>query len=592
MAELTSWAETMKQVFIGGSTSQFVLYGNVFDLVPIARKNSSTDFVSLRDYLEEAMFAPFEVVIFYDRGKGIRIKRGMDEFRKYLSIHDSFNDTNYATYPGHLPRDSRRALELVDRFIQVGLQRTRYIDNTSGITGGPLKSVHDPLKIAVVVDYSQYVAPRAEITQLMGDSAETLIKILDWASDPSILGANIVTCLITENLQDLNKLIVENPYNSKIKVPMPTEKELIDYCEHLRHKTPDFSKYCKMTPELFGQSMLGLTRVGVRSVVALAVNNQMELNQKFLSQNKKKIIEKECNDLLEFIEVPYNLDMVAGHKAAKEWLREDTQLIKEGKTRSIPMGYLLTGGIGTGKTFLANCWAGELGIPFVKFKNFRDKWQGSTEGNLEKIFTVMDALGQVIVFIDEADQSTGKRDGGGGDSGVSGRVYSMLAQKMSDTRNRGKIIWILATSRPDLLEVDLKRQGRLDVHIPLFPPQTDKERNELFKVVVKKSGSDLPVTKLPKLPKNIALGGNEMEALIVRAFRVYDLQKSKKKRTLEDIIAELLTDFRPSAHTKALEYMDLVAVKECTDTKFLPEHFKNMSMEELDTRIEELKYNL
>ena len=68
---------------------------------------------------------------------------------------------------------------------------------------------------------------------------------------------------------------------------------------------------------------------------------------------------------------------------------------------------------------------------------------------------------------------TGKREGDGGDSGLSGRVYGMLAKEMSDTRNRGKILWVFATSRPDLLEVDLKRQGRLDVHIPLFPPDAE-----------------------------------------------------------------------------------------------------------------------
>ena len=118
------------------------------------------------------------------------------------------------------------------------------------------------------------------------------------------------------------------------------------------------------------------------------------------------------------------------------------------------------------------CWAGELGIPCVVFKNFRDRWVGATESNLEKIFAVLRALGQVVVFVDEADQASGRREGGDGDSGLSGRVYSMLAKEMSDTRNRGRIIWVFATSRPDLLEVDLKRQGRLDVHIPLFPPET------------------------------------------------------------------------------------------------------------------------
>ena len=90
--------------------------------------------------------------------------------------------------------------------------------------------------------------------------------------------------------------------------------------------------------------------------------------------------------------------------------------------------------------------------------------QHATESNLEKIFSVLRAIGQVVVFVDEADQMAGKREGGDNDSGLSGRVYGMLAKEMSDTRNRGKIIWVFATSRPDLLEVDLKRPGRLDVH--------------------------------------------------------------------------------------------------------------------------------
>ena len=45
----------------------------------------------------------------------------------------------------------------------------------------------------------------------------------------------------------------------------------------------------------------------------------------------------------------------------------------------------------------------------------------------------------------------------------------MMAKEMSNTENRGRILWILASSRPDLIEVDLKRPGRVDVKIPLFP---------------------------------------------------------------------------------------------------------------------------
>src|SRR4029077_16526991 len=144
------------------------------------------------------------------------------------------------------------------------------------------------------------------------------------------------------------------------------------------------------------------------------------------------------------------------------------------------------------------------------FKNFRDRWVGATESNLEKIFAILHALGQVVVFVDEADQATGRRGGGDGDGGLSGRVYSMLAKEMSETRNRGRIIWVFATSRPDLVEVDLKRQGRLDVHIPLFPPQTPEEMRDLLLSVAKKFQFPLGEADIPSLPKGVTLGGNEI----------------------------------------------------------------------------------
>src|SRR5687768_9143177 len=144
------------------------------------------------------------------------------------------------------------------------------------------------------------------------------------------------------------------------------------------------------------------------------------------------------------------------------------------------MGYLLCGPVGTGKTFLVECLAGEAGVPVVKLKNFRDRWVGSSEGNLEKIFRLIRALGRCMVFIDEADQTLGRRDAGSGDSGLSGRLYSMIAQEMADSGNRGRVMWILASSRPDLIEVDLKRPGRVDVKVPLLPTTTLQESGALI----------------------------------------------------------------------------------------------------------------
>jgi SpoVK/Ycf46/Vps4 family AAA+-type ATPase len=164
----------------------------------------------------------------------------------------------------------------------------------------------------------------------------------------------------------------------------------------------------------------------------------------------------------------------------------------------------------------------------------------------------------------------------------------MLAKEMSETRNRGRIIWVFATSRPDLLEVDLKRQGRLDVHIPLFPPQTAAEMRDLLLSVARKLKVPLEDADLPVVPEGLVLGGNEIEGILVRALRIHALAADPAP-ALKEILGQVLTEVRPNAYTRKLEYMDLVAVKECTDARFLPDRFLRLTPEELETRIDELR---
>jgi len=77
------------------------------------------------------------------------------------------------------------------------------------------------------------------------------------------------------------------------------------------------------------------------------------------------------------------------------------------------MGYLIAGPIGTGKTFMVSAFAGEIGVPMVKLRNFRSKWQGATESNLEKVLNILKAMAPVAVMIDEADAFLGDRDSAG-----------------------------------------------------------------------------------------------------------------------------------------------------------------------------------
>ena len=603
---LPAWADEMRQVFRAGATSQFVLHGNVFDLVPAPDGKGGTRFVSLTDFLTGTMFQPFDVVVRYDRGRGVRIEppdpsrqdayKGVEEVFRFLKGVDAFRGAPAALdavaekmdkldLRDQLPRDPKRALEIVDRVLAFARRRTTVKDG---------KVVSSPLKVAVILDYAHFIAPQGDPIYV-ADLSQTLIQIQEWAANPEVTSSFVATVLITENLADLNKSLVETPYSAKIRVQLPGSEDIRSFVLELVPDAKEFEKASEVTREVLGDKLVGLSRVSVRTLVRRALTSGERITGAYLTRMKKELIEKEAAGRLEFLESSRTLDDVAGHDEAKAWLREDALLLKRGRTMAIPMGYLLTGRIGTGKTYLVECLAGDVGIPCVEMKNFRDKWVGATEGNLEKVFSILHALGQVIVFVDEADQMTGKRGGGDGDSGLSGRIYGMLAKEMSDTKNRGRIVWIFATSRPDLVEVDLKRQGRLDVHIPLFPPGDAAGRATLFAAMARKLKLPIKSEELPPLPDNDQLGGNEMEGLLVRALRVYESGKDAEERglgqakPLRACIESAISDFRPSAHVERLQLMDLLAVKECTDTRFLPDRFRKLSLSEVNTRIEALK---
>ncbi|MDB6117541.1 MAG: hypothetical protein JWO08_1322, partial [Verrucomicrobiaceae bacterium] len=319
-------------------------------------------------------------------------------------------------------------------------------------------------------------------------------------------------------------------------------------------------------------ALAGATLNSVETLLQTRQHRGQPLNSKDLVALKKELIEKDAGGLIEFIKTDRSLEDLHGQEAIKKWLRQDIALWQQGDLAALPMGYLFCGPVGTGKTFMVECLAGEAGVPVVKMKNFRDKWVGSTESNLEKIFRLLEALGRCIVFVDEADQALGRRSGGDGDSGVGGRVYGMMAEQMSNSRNRGRVLWVLATSRPDLVEVDLKRPGRVDVKIPLFPTATPEEGYKLIRALSKRRGLALPETVPEALKASIPdlLTPGAAEALSVKIYRATKTSASSPEQAL----ATALGDYQPPVRTEIIQAQIKLAVDEATDLSFVPERFR------------------
>jgi SpoVK/Ycf46/Vps4 family AAA+-type ATPase len=405
-----------------------------------------------------------------------------------------------------------------------------------------------------------------------------------------LLAADSTTVLLTENLADLNKTLVQNPYTNELKINIPDEKQRKDFI-HFEVGEDEFGNLSNVSAEVVAQQTAGLNFINIRSILSNARENKETITHDRLSEAKKELIEAEAYGLLEFVETHYTLDDVAGHTKVKEHLRHAVQALKSGRRDVLPMGYLVCGPVGTGKTFLVNCFASEVGIPMVKLKNFRSQWQGVTEGNLEKILGLLKAMAPVAVMIDEADAYLGDRDASG-DSGVSSRVFSQIATFMSDTRNRGRILWFLMTARPDLMPVDLKRQGRAEEHLALFPPHTKEERVELFEVMKNKTGLKMTEEYVPQTIEQglKSFSGADMEAALTRAkFRA---AAQGLEKVTPEILDTALNDFLPPTYPEEIELQTLSAVIECTSKELLPERYQEMDRGEILEKIEDLKLRI
>jgi SpoVK/Ycf46/Vps4 family AAA+-type ATPase len=566
LADLPAWAQKLAQQYYTKTVSTFLLYGAVRDLQPITQEDGARAFASLRTFLSDELFGGRDHVLFYDRSSGIRAAspETQQDVSRAMNAYDALYGTDYAKV---MPRDPGRALQILENYLRLRLS--------------------DGKSLALVIDFAETLAPGGEMAHLSAEDRFVLATLTKWAHDPQFLAGDVSIVLLVENLAEISPRLSRNPYVANIEISLPDEEGRLDY---VRYKLEGRKASQISDVPLAGLAKMtaGLSRINLDRLLTEAIERDSRITPELLKEKKREIIQAECHGLLEFIEPSHSLDAVAGHAKAKQMLRSASSALKKGRIEVMPMGYLVSGPVGTGKTFLVTCFAGEIGVPCVKFLNFRSQWQGVTEANLEKIFNLLKALWPVAVMIDEADAFLGNRDASG-DSGTSSRVFASIASFMGNTEFRGKIIWFLLTCRPDLLPIDLKRQGRAEEHVGLFYPQTDAERDELFKVISKKTKVDVELPSFGALVPDQAktMSGADIEAVLVRSkFRA--LAEGREKVAVEDVTA-VLKDFVPPSYPLEIELQNLAAVQECTSRELLPEAFRSMDRDFVTRRIRELK---
>ncbi len=565
LSTLPPWAQKLAQRYFTRTVSTFVLYGAVRDLQPLTRTDGGgVQFDNLKKFLSDELFGARDHVIFYDRSSGIRGAgtESQQDLVRELNRYDSAFGTDFAKT---MPRAPGQALQILENYL-----RGKLSDNKS---------------VALVIDFAETIAPAGDMSHLSAEDRFVLATLTKWASDPQFLEGNMSIVLLVETLADITPRLSRNPYVSNIEITLPNEEERLDFVKW-KLEGQKLQSISDVSYQALAKITAGLSRINLDRLLTEAMESGVRITPEILKEKKKEIIQAECHGLLEFIEPEYTLDVVAGHAKAKKMLRDASSALKKGRIEVVPMGYLVSGPVGTGKTFLVTCFAGEIGIPCVKFLNFRSQWQGVTEANLEKIFNLLKALWPVAVMIDEADAFLGDRDAGG-DSGTSSRIFAAIASFMGNTAYRGKIVWFLLTCRPDLLPIDLKRQGRAEEHIALFYPQTADERAELFKAMQKKTKVNVDVPDFAQLTGGHEYSGADIEAILVRS-KFHAFIAGRDAVTREDVEA-VVKDFMPPSYPLEVELQNLVAVQECTSRDLLPEVFSKLDREFVTRRVKEIK---
>lgn len=610
-SEHPAWAEELRRRYLRGEASQFIVHGNIFDRVVRGGK-----LVPVSTYLAQMLGESKSTVFVYNVSVGGKLVKAETKAP--------------ALDAALLSREPDKVLPAVERML-------RTAD-----------------RFACILEYAETIAPAADTNFLSDSDRGSVVSLHRWSLAPEFESSDNIIVLIAENLAELHPKLVSNPKIATIKVEIPDEaarRRVIELCSPdadaawvtrlaavtaglkaiqiesiLRpaEAADDVSDRQAFIARLLGPgseeraSKLahitgGMDRDEIRKLVApeasaelVARSQQSERDEvdRLIAARKREILERECFGLIEFVEPKHDFSVVGGVDPIKEELLRIARAIREGRTSRVPMGLLFTGPMGTGKTFIAEAFACESGLTTIKLKNFRSKWVGSTEGNLEKILSVIQAIGQVLVIIDEGDRAFGNGEGDG-DGGTSSRVIARIKEFMSDTRNRGRILFILMTNRPDRLDIDIKRAGRLDRKIPFFYPQTPEQVEAVIAAQLRRhrvaSALEFPRDREVAAAPLIGLSNADIEATLLLAAEYASeavigaeppTDASSGAPVDAAAMARAVRDYLPARDTRMLEFMELLAVFEASNRRMLPPRYAEMSAEELQARLDVLKLEI
>lgn len=547
------WYKEIADKWSAGIAHMFLLHGNTGDTVDGAN--------TVQTFLSDTfgLCLDRDIVILYDRSSGITFPLASHRSNFYKAIAMDTPEDDY-----DLPRDPSGALRLIERVLPL---------TKEGPNGTRVPAT------AVIISFAETIVPANDVSGMSGEDRTVLVTLQRWAREPEFIQIGPPVFLIAENLAE-NNLALRGASSrvEAIELPYPKLEERKTYIEALAKtqgvKVEDTGRTAAMTA--------GLKRIHIEDIILRARLEDRVVDAELIKARKDEIVRAEFAEVLELMDPEYGFEAIGGMEYVKDFFRRNIiNPIKSGNLRRVPLGVLLPGPPGTGKTLLASAVAKESGLncAALNLSKIFNQYVGSSERNLDKALSCLEALAPCLVVIDEIDQSGLNRENSG-DSGVSNRLFKRLLEFMSDDRrHRGKIVFVGLSNRPDLMDAALKRPGRFDRKIPVLPPN-EEERQDIFRVMFGKYGIAHKTDLAKAAAQTDGYTGAEIEALVLKALEV--AEDACSEVVMDEHLAHALEAYVPT--TRDIQAQVRLALAECNDRDLLPLAYRQLLDERKDSK--------
>lgn len=312
----------------------------------------------------------------------------------------------------------------------------------------------------------------ARLMQIMDNCYEEFSKGLDSTSNAANRLCKMLA--VVSPFRDIPNRIARRFFS--IDQPLPNFEEVRGCIARLAE---DAFAEKSLAPDLLdsaSEAAAGLTLSEAENIASQCIVEKGELNPKRIWDLKSKMIEKD--GILEIHRADFGFEAIGGLSHLKRFTKTCLSKRRDHNDPAHPLGVILVGVPGSGKSLTAKALGKETGRPtlILDLGRIRDKWVGSSEANLRSVFQTLEATGPCVLFIDEIEKSLGGAGGGdGGSHQVDDQLMGNILTWMSGEKRRD--VYIIATAnRLDTMNEAFLRAGRFDaVFFVDFPNSIERE---------------------------------------------------------------------------------------------------------------------